>query len=336
MSVHRPLQCWCVFIVLLIAGCSSNQTPKAISVSITPQTAAILTTQTAQFDATLMNDASGVTWSATGGTVDPNGVFSPAAGSAGATASVTATSVKDPTKSATATVNVVASGQVVATTHPLVANYTISAPSAASVSVEFGTDTNYGLTTSSTTVPQGGGSAAILVAGMKASTLYHMRAVMQFDDGSQVADADQTFTTAAIPPNIIQTVTATTTPGATPQPGVEMVNTVFPGIGAAAYDLSGNPVWYYNFKTPGSSFVQPIHLMSNGHFLVVVSPSSGLPLSPNTPPAGTISVVREVDLVGNTIKEISIDDLNTKMTAAGFNITLAVFHHDALALPNGH
>jgi len=53
-------------------------------------------------------------------------------------------------------------------------------------------------------------------------------------------------------------------------------------------------------------------------------------------------VVREVDLAGNTVREISMDTLNQKLAAAGFKDSdgsayqLKSFHHNALALPNGH
>ena len=38
---------------------------------------------------------------------------------------------------------------------------------------------------------------SLFVAGMKGNTLYHMRGVVQFADGTQYMDADLTFTTGA-------------------------------------------------------------------------------------------------------------------------------------------
>ncbi len=67
-------------------------------------------------------------------------------------------------------VTVVSTGQVTATANLLVAQYSISSPRDATMSVEFGPDTNYGLRTWSQAVPTGGGQIDMLVAGMKATT----------------------------------------------------------------------------------------------------------------------------------------------------------------------
>ena len=52
---------------------------------------------------------------------------------------------------------------------------------------------------------QFGGAVSLYVAGMKQSTCYHMRGVVQFADGTQFNDADQTFTTGAFPPTCCRT-----------------------------------------------------------------------------------------------------------------------------------
>src|ERR1041385_3913879 len=70
-------------------------------------------------------------------------------------------------------------GKVSSTANVRVAQYSVSSRIAGNVSVEFGLDTKYGLTTWAQPVPQGG-TVDILVAGMKANTTYHMRAVMKF------------------------------------------------------------------------------------------------------------------------------------------------------------
>ena len=67
----------------------------------------------------------------------------------------------------------------------------------ANVSVQFGLDTTYGLTTWTQPTGQFGGAVSLYVAGMKQSTIYHMRGVVQFADGTQFNDADQTFTTGS-------------------------------------------------------------------------------------------------------------------------------------------
>jgi len=65
-----------------------------------------LTGETRQFTATVANSTQGVTWSATGGSVDQNGLYT--APQTPGTHTVTARSVEDPTKSASATVTVTA------------------------------------------------------------------------------------------------------------------------------------------------------------------------------------------------------------------------------------
>jgi hypothetical protein len=116
-----------------------------------------------------------VTWSAIGGMIDADGNFDAPYATQSITATLIATGKDDPKLSATATVNVVAPGQVTGTGIPQVALYTISLAAAAQVSVQFGLDTNYGLRTWTQPMLQGGGTAELFVAGMKANTLYHMR-----------------------------------------------------------------------------------------------------------------------------------------------------------------
>src|SRR5262249_10305072 len=82
------------------------------------------------------------------------------------------------------------SSQVKTTNNPLVALYTIQAPSAATVSVEFGPTVDYGRTTWAQNAPSGGGTVSILVAGMRANTTYHMRAIVNLADGTQSIDGD--------------------------------------------------------------------------------------------------------------------------------------------------
>jgi arylsulfate sulfotransferase len=47
-------------------------------------------------------------------------------------------------------------------------------------------------------------------------------------------------------------------------------------------------------------------------------------------------VLREIDLAGNTIQEESLNALNASLSGAGFNLAAITFHHDVIALPNGH
>lgn len=228
-------------------------------------------------------------------------------------------------------------GRVAATANPQVASYTINAPGNAKVSVEFGTDTHYGLSTSAQTAPEGGGAVTVLVAGMRADTLYHMRGVVEKSDGTRFVDVDQSFIAGSLLPSQLPNVSAQTGAGMRPQAGIEMVNLLTAGapVPVFATDLSGNVIWSYTFQSSVADSIQPIKLLPNGHLLIVISPGSPIPLS-GAAPAGSLDVIREIDLAGTTIRELSIDDLNTKLTAGGFGLTAGVFHHDVLPLPNGH
>ncbi|HKT90419.1 MAG TPA: hypothetical protein VJQ59_18380, partial [Candidatus Sulfotelmatobacter sp.] len=108
-------------------------------------------------------------------------------------------------------------------TNPLVAQYAVSAPAGSSVVVQFGPDTNYGMTTSPMVVPDGENKVTVEVAGMKAQSTYHMRAVTTMPDSTQKTDSDRTFTTGALPANVTPQFTVTTTQGMTPSPGVELI-----------------------------------------------------------------------------------------------------------------
>jgi len=44
----------------------------------------------------------------------------------------------------------------------------------------------------------------------------------------------------------------------------------------------------------------------------------------------------EVDLAGNTIREMDVSALGVKMQTAGFDFIPGYFHHDFALLPNGH
>jgi arylsulfate sulfotransferase len=206
--------------------------------------------------------------------------------------------------------------------NPLVAQYNISPPYLGSSAwVEFGTDTSYGRQTSATPATTNYGQQIdVLVAGMKANTTYHMRAHVDWSDGSWT-DQDRTFKTgklpssAGVPPQI--TVTRPT-PGLSPSGGVELFN----GVGAAtvlrafATDLEGNVIWYYN---PGNgASITPMKLLPNGHMIM------------------NVGDLREIDLAGNIIRSVTTDEVNQSLQANGYPFTISVFHHDLVVLPNGH
>ena len=97
---------------------ASSTTPPAVAVSVGPSSASLATGGTQQFSATVTGSSNtAVTWSATGGTVSANGLYT-APATAG-TYSVTATSQADSTKSASATVAVTTPPVVAVSISPL-------------------------------------------------------------------------------------------------------------------------------------------------------------------------------------------------------------------------
>jgi arylsulfate sulfotransferase len=218
-------------------------------------------------------------------------------------------------------------GTVSPTANPLVASYSIAAPKGASVHVQFGPDTNYSRTTWSQPAPAAGGNVTILVAGMRSSSVYHMRAVVQLEDGTQADDADHVFTTGAVPADQLPTITVNRFADMAPRSGIELLSLVYPGTGnqltAVATDLSGNVIWYYDLGPGGWPF--PIKLLPNGHMLLVaINNGTGM------------SEVREVDLTGAVINRISLNDLNSELTLIGSSLQAVSFTHDILQLPDGH
>ena len=321
-------------------------TANPIAITLTPATSAMGVSQTIPFVAT--GDPAGVTWSVAGapflgspslitspGTIDSNGNYTGPGGMSCLYVTVTATSKTDPTKSASATVNVVAPGAFTSTNNVQVAQYAVTPPSAANVSVQFGLDTNYGLNTWTQPNSTLGSPVSLYVAGMKQSTPYHMRGVIAFADGSSFNDADFTFTTQALAAGTVPNLTVTTAAGMTPQSGVEMLDLVTIGAGTsqvplAATDVSGNVIWTYNpMGLPTGDIPNPIKLLANDHFLINFSGVTD----------GTNSVVQEVDLAGNLIWQMTAAQLNNALavaTCAECNVTVIGTHHDFQILPNGH
>lgn len=308
----------------------------AAAVTVSPQTAFVGAGQVQQFTATVTGEsANTVTWSATVGTIDANGNYTAPATATNATATITATSTADATKTATAAVSVIANGAVTSTANVQVASYTITPPATANVSIQFGTDTTYGLNTWQQPSASGGGPVTILVAGMKMNTAYHMRANIVFADGTQFNDIDHTFTTGTVPAAQLPQITVTTpTPGSNPQPGVELLDLIGvanPSMNGVVTDLQGNVIWTLQPTVPAGHFFSPLKLMPNGHFLAVIADQGE---------DGNNTAMVEYDLAGTVISTFTSAQLSTALstaTCAGCQgHTIGGMHHDFAVLPNGH
>ena len=220
-------------------------------------------------------------------------------------------------------------GVVIGTRSPLVANYSITAPAGASVSVEFGRSMSYGWKTS--TQISDGNPLEILVAGMRADTAYHMRARILLSDASLLLDSDHIFTTGSLPAGRTPAITITRSATLAPQPGVELLSLISDQlIGAAVTDLDGNIIWYYD--SPPQQTVRFLRQLQSGHLLMILdSTQYGGPSL-----AGGGVLLREVDLAGTTIRELSVPDLNHRLAVRGYSLQVSAIHHDVIELPNGH
>jgi len=212
-------------------------------------------------------------------------------------------------------------GSVSVSKNPQVALYAFNTPQGASTQIEFGTTTNYGLTTWAQPAPVGGGEVDILVAGMRAHTTYHMQALVHLPDGKTVADTDKMFTTGNLPAELLPNLSVQQTPGLNPASGVELLclfeKASQTPLTALATDLSGNVIWYYPIQ-PNAAF--PMKLLTNGHMLV-----------------GNDNIAQEIDLAGNILSQVGLADIQQGLTAAGLSFPpLSTLHHDFLKLSNGH
>jgi len=217
------------------------------------------------------------------------------------------------------------------TANPLVAQFAVSAPCTGQAMVEFGLDTSYGRSTS--WYPVSGDllrRTMILVAGMRASTTYHMRSTVQC--ATQTGNSnDLTFTTGPLPSGVTFPTVQVSRPAGLPKsaeaPGIESIDsTNFSAtnlIQALFTNRDGDPIWYY--AVPTGYFPFNIKMLPNGH-LIVSATNYG----------ATTAFLREIDLAGNTIRELDIPTLQQKVKNAGFDFYPSYFHHDLIPLANGH
>lgn len=325
--------------IFVFSGCNGGGRSEPV-ITIKPSQAILLPGQTLQFNvadnqapvANLMwfvNDVAG--GSASIGTISSSGLYT-----APTTSSRTEVQVKvsDPVEGRFSTPVTISffdpthiqPGTVSASTNPLVAAYAITAPLGTSAQIQFGTTTNYGLTTWTQPAPEAGGQISILVAGMRASSTYHMQAIIHLPDGNTVLDADHVFTTGPLPASILPNITIQRTAGMTPASGVELLDlieqTSQTTLTAVVTDLEGNVIWFYPMQ-PDEPF--PIKLLPNGHILLVEEMHQ---------------LVQEIDLAGNVILQISLADIQQRLAAVGITWPLAIgagaLHHDIQKLPNGH
>lgn len=283
------------------------------------------------------------------------------------------------------------SGVVRGTRNPQVARYIVRVHSAAQVTIEFGPTTAYGLKTWTVSASPGD-PATLFVAGMRAQTRYHMRALVRFADGTEVDDVDHTFRTGHYKLSMIPPITVQT--NGTPQPGVELLNPVMRSCyQAIVTDLQGHVLWAYNYPDRQSAFdiqvhryihaahltlvkwwdwvkhlfgakesgnptlwdksmwkpappdqrfttiINPIKLLPNGNFIAVIGliPEALTDSPDGAPPPHTTLALREFNLAGQTVRNLTMPALNRRLKAIGYKgPRIEMLTHDVTILPNGH
>ena len=331
-----------IILVMSLSGCGGGSTGSGFQFEqlagfqVTPGAVLLEAGQSAQFVTAgdsgslvnLMWKVNGVAGgSATTGTIAPSGVYTAPSSIPSGTVSITATNTVSNATASPAQISFFSpkdlSATVSSSNNPQVALYSVAAPLGATVQVQFGTTTNYGLTTWAQPAPATGGPTNVLVAGMRASSTYHLKATLQLASGLQILDSDHTFVTGNLPAAIVPSITIAQGAGANTAPGVELLdrdNSATTQLLALVSDLAGNVIWYYPLNF--GEVPNPIKPLPNGHMLLVID--------------GLIDDVREIDLAGNVVYRLTLPDINTGLKTIGAPFQLENLHHDILKLPNGH
>jgi hypothetical protein len=151
-------------------------------------------------------------------------------------------------------------------------------------------------------------------------------------NGATKLSPDTTFTTGPLPASssLVFPTMVVSRPNpsvsATENPGIEYIDVTAsqtPEFPAFFTDRDANVIWYYDMGPRNFAF--PFKLLPSGNILLYITNSV------------SISILREIDLAGNTIREMSIQDLDHKMAnAESFDFVAGAFTHDFAPLPNGH
>jgi hypothetical protein len=171
-----------------------------------------------------------------------------------------------------------------------------------------------------------GESTNFLVAGLLPNTTYLMRHVL--NDGT--TSAPLTFRTGALPANLtFPTFTVQQRPTARTDLSQDMVfhvgiNPPNGTVDTVATDLMGNIVWYYDPVANAFPSYAP-SLVPGGTVFLLGGQQNGI---------GGATMLREVDLAGDTLRETNIDAVNAELAALAQH-AITDFNHDAQRLPNG-
>lgn len=88
-----------------------------------------------------------------------------------------------------------------------------------------------------------------------------------------------------------------------------------------------------------ATIINPIKTLPNGDFVMLIGLASHALLdSPDgAPPPDTTVALREINLAGQTVRNLPVSVLNQRLRAHGYTgPTLEILHHDVKVLPDGH
>ena len=169
------------------------------------------------------------------------------------------------------------------------------------------------------------------VAGMRADSDYEIRAEL-VTNGSVKAGAWMPFHSGMLdghfPP-----VTSLVKHAGKPAEGIVIRSETEPWRNAAT-DLEGNVVWYL----PSTSSAFLTRVVAGGRFLILADGANSVNDMKRW------QLVREVDLLGNVIRETNIGRIAEALETRGIKSDckkdskqcVSGFHHEAMRLPNGH
>lgn len=87
------------------------------------------------------------------------------------------------------------------------------------------------------------------------------------------------------------------------------------------------------------TLINPIQQLPNGNFIAVIGlVSTAIVDSPNgAPPPHTTAALREFNLADETVRNLTMPELNQRLRAIGYNgPAIELLHHEVTQLPNGH
>ncbi len=214
------------------------------------------------------------------------------------------------------------------TRHPLVAVYNTPACAAGlSMRVSFRDAAGGNVTSTDTRACNGVDSMNFFIAGMTPETQYIVRHLLVSPVGNVVAQGPvRAITTGAVPAELtppVATVRVPPTGDASLDDDTLLISGTA-GSGTWAYNLEGELIWYYDSGNTGETTITYTRSNPGGTHMIIGAAT-----------AGDRFRMREVDQVGNVVKETNARRLSEQWVANGGEVPFTTIHHEARKLPTG-